>query len=242
MLKHSRSILAGAVAAAGIMLTPLYAADHAESPGVDADPAADFGDVYVFRAPDRPANTRLVGAFTFGNRPAPRTRIDVGVYCDRNILYTLNIDTNNDNLPNHVIHARVDRDPRGNCGLQIEGAPGAGAATFSGPEGVVFTSPTGLRAFIGLGDDPFFFDAQGFNATVATFTPGDANDPPTCPPPIAPGPACRLRFSGGANNGTNDSFGFRNVTFIVFEMDLTAIPLAPGGVLRVWGTTSRIPG
>lgn len=228
MPKHNRSILAGALFAAGIAMAPLYAADHAESPGADADPAADLADVYVFRSPDRPANTRLVGAFTFGNRPAPRTRIDVGVYCDRNILYTLNIDTNNDNVANHVILARVDRDARGNCGLQIQGAPGAGG-TFSGPEGVVFTSPTGLRAFIGLGDDPFFFDAQGFNATVATFAP-DAT------------PSGMLRFSGGANNGTNDSFAFRNCTFIVFEMDLAAIPLAPGAVLRVWGTTSRIPG
>lgn len=228
MQKHSRSIIAGAVFAAGIAMTPLYAADHAESPGSDADPAADLADVFVFRSPDIAAQDRLVGAFTFGNRPAPRTRIDLGLYCDRNLLYTFNIDTDNDNLPNHQVFARLDRDPRGNCGLQIAGSPGAGGS-FSGPSGQVFTSSTGLRAFLGLGDDPFFFDAQGFNATVATFAP-DAT------------PSGQLRFSGGANNGTNDSFAFRNCSFIVFEMDLKAIPLAPGSVLRVWGTTSRIPG
>lgn len=228
MLEHNRSILAGAVIALGSIVTPLYAADHAESPGADADPAADLADVYVFRSSDRTPQDRLVGAFTFGNRPAPRTRIDVGVYCDRNLLYTFNIDNNNDNQPDFQVFARVDRDDRGNCGLQIEGAPGAGG-TFSGPEGTVFTSPTGMRAFIGYGDDPFFFDAQGFNATLASFGP-DAT------------PNGQLRFSNGMNNGTNDSFGLRNCTFIVFEMALSAVQPAAGGVLRVWGTTSRIPG
>lgn len=228
MWEHSRSILACAAFAAGLTITPLFAADHAESPGADADPAADLADVYVFRSPDRTPQDRLVGAFTFGNRPAPRTRIDVGVYCDRNILYTFNIDNNNDNLPDFQVFARVDRDARGNCGLQIAGAPGAGG-TFSGPEGTVFTSTTGMRAFIGLGDDPFFFDAQGFNATLATFG-------------TDPAPSGMLRFSNGMNNGTNDSFAFRNCTFIVFEMALSAVQPAAGGVLRVWGTTSRIPG
>lgn len=214
--------------AAGLLLGfAVQAADHAESPGADADPAADIADVFIFRSPDRPEGDRLVGAFTFGNRPAPRTRIDLALYCDRDVLYTFNIDSNNDNLPDFQILARLARDDRDNCGLQLENVPGAGG-TFSGAEGSVFQSSTGLRAFLGFGDDPFFFDAQGFNATVATFAP-DAT------------PSGQLRFSGGANNGTNDSFAFRNASFIVFEMDLDEVrPVAPETRLRAWGTTSRI--
>lgn len=215
------------VAAVWLMGFAAQAADHGESPGTDADPAADIADVYVFRSPDRAAGDRLVGAFTFGNRPAPRTRIDLALYCDRDVLYTFNIDSDNDNLPDVQVFARLARDDRDNCGLQLENVPGAGG-TFSGPEGSVFQSSTGLRAFLGFGDDPFFFDVQGFNATVASFAP-DAT------------PSGELRFSGGANNGTNDSFAFRNASFIVFEMDLDAVrPVAPETRLRVWGTTSRI--
>lgn len=194
--------------------TAAQAADHAESPGSDADPAADIADVFVFRAADRPEGNRLLGAFTFSNRPAPRTRIDLGLYCDRNVLYTFNIDNNNDNQPDFQIFARLAPDSRDNCGLQLENVPGAGG-TFPGSENSVFQSSTGLRAFLGPGDDPFFFDAQGFNATLASFGPRST-------------PSGQLRFSGSNNNGSNDSFAFRNASFIVFELDLDLIrPLPP---------------
>ena len=65
------------------------AADHAESPGADADPAADLADVFLFVSPENPR--RMVAAITFGGRPLPRTRIDTAFYCDPRVIYVLNI-------------------------------------------------------------------------------------------------------------------------------------------------------
>ena len=97
------------------------------------------------------------------------------------MVYIFNIDREDptrgfDNVPDVQVVARLAKDPGGACGLQLEGVPGAGG-TFSGPIEEVFTSPSGMRAFAGLRNDPFFFDAEGYAALVASFaTPGQAGD------------------------------------------------------------------
>lgn len=193
-------------------------ADHAEAPTATADPAADIADVFLFRA-----DGKLVAAVTFSGAPAPRARVDgvTGRY-DRNVLYTFHLDRDRDAVEELRIFARFAQNGAGEWGLELENVPGAGARHIFGPVETVFTSPTGLKAYAGLRDDPFFFDAQGFNATLASF--GDAS----------------------AANGqvlitnTRDSFANRNVTVIVFEMDLAA---AAGGSEEIyfWGTTARLP-
>ena len=111
--------------AVGATLTSfaVMSADHAESPGTDADPAADIADVYIFPSPESPS--KLVGAFTFGNRPLPRSRIDGSFYCDRDVLFTFNIDRadasgNFDSVPDITIYARLGKNSQGQCGLQLE--------------------------------------------------------------------------------------------------------------------------
>lgn len=218
-------------AAMTAVATPALAADHAESPASDADPAADIADVFIFHAPDKAG--RLVGVISFGGRPAPRSRIDIALYCDPKVLYTFNIDRDGNNLPDVQVFARFGRDSRDNCGLQLSNVPGAGG-TFDGPVGAVFSSSAGMRAFAGLADDPFFFDSQGFTATLATFNPSADEDAT---------PKGSLQFASVLASppfsSTRDSFGFRNVSTIVFEMDETAAA-AGATQLRVWGTTSRL--
>ena len=224
-----------AVGAALLSLVVL-SADHAESPGADADAAADLADVFIFPSPE--VSTRLVAAITFGGRPAPRSRIDGSFYCDPAVLYTFFIDRadaagNFDSIPDLQIYARFGRNSAGQCGLQLENVPGAGG-TFSSRIEEVFASSGGVRAFAGLRNDPFFFDAEGLTALLGTFaTPGQNGDLVSA-------------FRLGGTAARRDSFAFRNVSAIVFEMDLDAVaPRSGSGVrpkLRVWGTTSRLAG
>ncbi len=223
------AVLALAVSAA------VMSADHAESPGTDADPAADLADVFIFPSPE--SSTKTVAAVTFGGRSAPRSRIDGSFYCDSGVLYTLNIDRadaagNFDNIPDVQVFARFGKDAANNCGLQLENVPGAGG-TFSGATEKVITSSGGMKAFAGLRNDPFFFDAEGYTALIGSFAgPGQSGDV-----------VGAFRLAG--NQARRDSFAFRNVSAIVFEMSNDALAPAVGGVrpkVRVWATTGRVAG
>lgn len=231
----SKSLLRLLGFAAVAVSVAVMSADHAESPGADADPAADLADIFFFPSPETPA-TKMVGAITFGGRPAPRSRIDQSFYCDPNVLYILNIDRADaagdfDDVADVRIVVRLATNGAGACGVQFENIPGAGG-TFSGPIESVFTSPTGLKGFAGLRNDPFFFDAQGYSALVASFAAaGQSGDVA-----VAFGLGTRPR---------RDSFADRNVSAAVFEMDLNTLAPLTGGVrprIRLWGTTARLAG
>lgn len=229
-----RKIMLAALLPLTLMVGPTRAADHAESPGADADPAADLADVFVFVSPENPR--RMVAAITFGGRPLPRSRIDTTVYCDPNVIYELNVGRADaagvfSNTAALKVVARFgDSTPvAGKCGVQLENVPGAGG-TFSGATEAVISSPTGLRAFAGVRNDPFFFDAEGYNGMIASF----AN----------PAPAAGYVASsfGLGTRARRDSFANRNVSVIVFEMDIdTLAPLSNGSrpKLQFWATTAR---
>ena len=228
-----RKVVRAAIAATALSTLAVMSADHAESPASDADPAADIADVFIF--PSRESAGKLVGAITFGGRPAPRSRIDFGFYCDPRVLYTIHIDRADtsgafDNIPDVSVRARVGTNRAGQCGVQLENVPGAGG-TFSGPIEQVFATSGGLKAYAGQRNDPFFFDAQGLGALYASFaTPGQNGN--------------LVEAFGIGTRPRRDSFGLRNVSVIVFDMDLdTLAPKKADGSrpqLRVWGVTSRL--
>jgi hypothetical protein len=230
--------LAALAAVAGTLLSfAVLSADHAESPGTDADVAADIADVFLFQSPE--SASKLVGAITFGGRPAPRSRIDGSFYCDPDILYTYNIDRADasgafDSVPDVRIFVRFGKNSRGECGIQFESVPGAGG-TFSGPIEQILSTNSGIRGFAGLRNDPFFFDFEAFTLLLNSFAaPGQNGDLVT---------AFRLSPAGQPRH---DSFGGRNVSAIVFEMDLDAVAPKPATgarpKLRVWATTGRLAG
>lgn len=130
------------------------------------------------------------------------------------------------------IHARFGRNGRGECGVQLENIPGAGG-TVSGPVETIFESSTGLKVFAGVRNDPFFFDAEGYAALVASFAgTGQSGDL-----------VGAFRLAGGQPR--RDSFANRNVSAIVFEMDNAALAPSGGTIrprVRVWGTTARRAG
>lgn len=210
------------------------AADHAESPGADADQAADLADVFLFVSPEN--SRRLVAAITYGGRPLPRSRIDQQLACDPRVLYVLHIDRaaadgTFDSNPEVRVAARLGAiSGTSACGaLRLENVPGAGG-TFFGPIETVFTSSTGLKAFAGLRNDPFYFDAEGYNGMVAAFDGA------------APAGGYLVNAFGLGSRARRDSFANRNVSAIVFEMDIDAVAPAVNGVrprIQVWATTAR---
>jgi hypothetical protein len=225
----------------GAVLAPLFlvggaaiGADHAESPGADADFAADIGDVYLFRSPENP--NRMVAAITFGGRPAPRSRIDTMFYCDPRVIHFLNIERASaagafTGTPTFVIAIRYAPSTRtaGRCGIQLESVPGAGG-TFFGASETIFASSTGLRAFGGVRNEPFFFDSEGFTNLVASLSG-----------PAPPAGYLATAFGLGTR-ARRDSFVGRNVSAVVVEMDIDALAPASAGVrprIRLWGTTAR---
>ena len=220
-----KKLIAASLAAGAFLAGPAMAADHVDAPGTNSNtiPAilgADITDVFVFRR-----EGALVGAISFAGAPAPRPRVDgpTGTY-DPDILYLYNIDTNADARPEYTIKARFGRNSTGAMGVEFEDLPGAGSKYVFGPVETVIRSKNGLKVYAGRKDDPFFFDVQGFNATLATF--GDDTAPDG-------------NLSGF--NGARDSFGARNITVLVFEMDLTTVAAgAKDNELRVWATTEKL--
>ena len=198
---------------------PAGPADHADAPASALDPSADITDVFVFR---KDAG-KLVGVIAFGGAPVPRPRVDgpTGRF-DPDVLFTFFIDRDRDSRPDLDIQIRFGTNGAGQSGVEIENLPGAGYRYVFGPVEAVNTTPNGLRFYAGLRDDPFFFDFEGFRATLDSF--GDASAPDGS-----------LQF-----DSTRDSFAARNLTAIVFEMDEAA---ATGGSpqVYVWATSGRLP-
>ena len=232
-MKTRKSSASWVAALALALSASVMSADHAESPGADADPAADLADVFIFTSLEMGNTT--VGAITFGGRSAPRSRIDGRFYCDADVVYIFNIDREDaargfDNIPDVQVIARTATDAAGRCGVQLENVPGS-EGTFSGEIEQVFTSRGGSKAFAGLRNDPFFFDAEGYAALVASFAaPGQNGDV-----------VGAFRLGGGQPR--RDSFANRNVSVIAFEMPNVALAPPVGTFrprVRVWGTTARI--
>lgn len=196
--------LAGAAGLAGAIIGFL-GADHADAPGASADPAADIADVYAFH--DQAAD-RLTMVLTFAGLKLPAAG-QAGVY-DDDVLYAINIDTNNDNTADQVIDIRFGQNAGGVSGIRVAGLPGA-PAVVTGPVETTLAPASGVRVFTGLRDDPFFFDLVGFNDTRSTGN---------------------LSFSN-----TRDRFAGTNVTAVVLETRLSAVASGP---FSLWATTARV--
>ncbi|MEM9191433.1 MAG: DUF4331 family protein [Myxococcota bacterium] len=194
-----------AFAVVATMRDPADAADHLDpSPRVAAGDSTDIADIYAWHQ-----GGNLVVALTFAGPVAP----GVGATYDRDALYGIHIDdADADNLANDDIYVRFGQNMAGEWGVWADGVPGGGGAIV-GPAGGTITSGP-VQVYTGLRDDPFFFDLQGFQETLAMGT---------------------LRF-----DGTRDFFAGQNVTAIVVEFPLSE--LSGTGPFNVWATTASRAG
>ena len=135
------------------------AADHNEAPGSRADPDADITDLYVWH---QDGNIVAVIDWTgFGPPGAPGS-------FDRDVLFTLHIDTDLDNVSDQQVLVRFGEDSEGNIGVKVENLPGTSGDVVGGIEHVITEGRA--KVFAGVRDDPFFFDFEGFSTTLDTGT------------------------------------------------------------------------
>jgi hypothetical protein len=179
----------------------------ATPPGTDR--AADIADLYAWH--DSTAMTATV-VLTFAGPNDPAS--DQAITCDRDVLYTIHLDTDADGDPEFDVNARFGEDDVGNCFVRVEDLPGAGGATIEGPVERVMQEG-GTMVFAGLRDDPFFFDLVGFQNTLDTGTLDFVVD--------------------------RDFFAMKNSSALVLELPLESVS-PTGDAFRVWATTSRFGG
>jgi hypothetical protein len=197
MLARTMLAMAGLVSIA----SPALAADHAEAPGTQADPAADIADFYAWSDGGTVTAILTYNPLMIAGDPA--------VY-DADVLYSIHFDVDGDAVSDHDIHVRFGQNAEGHWGVQAMGVPGAGAPV-QGPVESVVAGP-GSMLYAGLRDDPFFFDMDGFNDTVASGT---------------------LSFTGA------DAIAGYNVMVIAVTFDAPSL-LGSDSDFQTWATTSRI--
>ena len=212
------------------------ASDHQDTPEVELSPRMDINDVYAFpgSSPDRIA---LVLTTSSPITPAQ----SAAAAFDPNLLYQLKVDNTGDGIEDKVIQVTFSG-TGANQQVLVRGpvAP-AQAGTMntlvtSGPSVTGATNTnlgnaSGVQAFAGIRDDPFFLDLEQFFRIVPDRKPvsGALSQLPDQPT------ASSFRAAGQA---VDDLRGI-NTLAIVLEMP-TAM-LTEGGTKKigVWGTVSR---
>lgn len=206
------------------------AADHDDSPQTEDRPERDIADLYAWQTGDA-GDQKVVVVLTY----AAGIAAGGAARFDRDVLYTIHIDNTydvdldndaNDNIADVEILVRFGQNADGDWGVRFENVPGADA-DFVGPVDTELDAGGGTFAWAGLVDDPFFFDADGFDATVVALQDAaDADD---------------LRFASIVDGAPVDSYASTNAMGIVIEMDATDV--ADGnedGVIHIWATTAEI--
>lgn len=216
---------AGLAVAGGMALraSRSHAADHLDPPA-RTDPAsggmdrnADIADLYAWHQGSG-TNATLVVALSYAGPNAPSAT--QAVPCDRDVLYTIHIDNTGDATAEHNIRARFAPDTTGrNCFVRWEGLPGVALAQVAPVE--LTRTFGGVRTFVGLRDDAFFFDLQGFRDTLAMAGTAPA------------GMGIRM-------TSDRDFFAGKNTAVMVVEIPLSAVQAAGSTRLKVWGTTARL--
>jgi Domain of unknown function (DUF4331) len=216
-------LAAGLALASGLALHThrSQAADHLDPPGrVDpakvaagttADREADIADVFAWHRNPGAAQS-VVLAMTFSGPNAPAAYKKLG--CDKDVLYTINIDNSmpSDGKPDLSITARFGKDDKDNCFVRFDGVPGISSSVVVRTEAT--TEKSGAKFYVGLRDDAFFFDLQGFRDTFAT----------------------------GLIKMTNDRDFFKGLNTPVIALELPAAAVGQGkNQIRVWATTARHP-
>lgn len=210
------SLLALALAAMP-WLPSVQASDHDESPAVKASAPLDITDVYVF---DKSGKTVIIVAwagFTDDMKYAQPTK--TGVF-DPEVLYTVHIDNNKDNVADHKIQFRFSSNKvDGKTGVEWIGVPGANGIVVHATETVFIDSGSGAKLWTGHADDPFFFDALGYLTTLDS-----AGKTPELP---------NLKF-----DSKKDFLAGLNVTAGAIEIDHKKLG---AGAIQVWATASKKP-
>jgi len=219
---------------------PALAADHVDSPAATAEPTADITDVYAWMTHDADMLNVIVNVAPFAGDAAEfSTATQYAVHIGSSMAY-------GEAPTTEMLMCQFYTEHAIECWLgdsYLEGDP-------SDPEGIV-SEDGSLRVFAGLRDDPFFFELNGFKATVETvvaavptLVENDLIDDNGCPLLDAEtGAALRGQLmsgvaapgEGGAP-GASDTFAGQNVLSLVFQIDKELVN-SGGDLLSVWAST-----
>jgi high-affinity nickel permease len=225
---------------------PVRGSDHQDSLTVVNRPGADITDVFVYQAPDNPANV-VLQMDVFPLIPHASLGADS---LDPAVLYQFKIDNVGDGVEHMVLQLQpTAAGTSQSVNVYGPAAPGAtgtssvlinqtGSVTFNDRSGTPLSN--GVKVFVGDAKDPFFFDLAQFFKIIP-----DRNyaNQPNPPPPTASG---FRGFAPGNPNGCDttpavdilSSNGF-NVIAIVAEMPKSMLGT---GKIGVWATTSTTTG
>ena len=200
-ISHS-FILRALLALVALPLLPIstHAADHADSPTLAHDQAADVGDLYAFLDPND--NDSIVVIGTVRGFIVPGEAVNFGIF-DPVVRYRFEIERTGDAKADKFIDVTFSQrvGGPGPAGREILQVPRAQTATLTLPplrglaggtfENLPVLAPTigsspvipigssvgttGIKFFAGMVDDPFFFDIPGFSRFLASIRNGAAD-------------------------------------------------------------------
>lgn len=232
-IRKGAALVAGACLALALLPRLARSADHLDSPAAKADPTADINDLYSWMD-----GNRAVFALTvFPAAPAG------ALFSDR-IQYVIHTtssakfgdpETNKDVV---CTFAGTTAPQTVSCWLgatdEFVSGNASGAAGLSSADGK-------LTVFAGLRRDPFFFNIDGFRATVATVksAAGGLTFDAGCPLLDSP-TATALQTSLQTTDGGApvDFFRDLNTLAIVVSVDKTLITTG-GPIVSSWASTHR---
>jgi len=204
-----------------------------------ADAIADLVDLYAWHT----SRETIVAIITFG-RHLPG---EAPPY-DADVLYTLHLDNTadprerssyvipldnaNDNASDLQVHVRFGQTRSGAWGFQVRGLPGARVETLERlvADGVA-DGGGGTKAVVGVFDNPFFFDAEGYAQTRLNLLTDD---------PELEAPEADFAFASVLSGAPVDGHAGTNVYAIVLEFSADAALQNNGDdFLQLWATSSR---
>ena len=216
-MKKAKQIIAAAVMTLALGGGILLASDHADAPNVKGK-SDDITDLYVFQG----ANTdNLVFVGNVQGLMSPAATATAAF--DPNTEIEFKIDNNGDNVEDLVIqcvynngkmyiYGPVKPTTTGTTATIVGTASVVVPVTPYGQSPIVATGPSGITAFAGPRDDPFFFDLDQFHAIVG----GTAT---------------------GFHNPGADTFAGTNVMSVVLEVPKSM--LKSTGKIGVWLRTAQ---
>jgi hypothetical protein len=204
------------------------AADHNDAPGtnnMDGDYAADLTDIYAWHADGRiTVVLGFQGLQAAGTEPDYDPAVRYNIHIDNTadpLLRTADFAMNtNDNASDIDIRVKFGQNMLGEWGVQFENVPGA-AGPVVGPVGETLTDGN-AEMHAGLFEDPFFFDLEGFQMTLAALVDNAA--------------AADVMF-----DNMRDGFAGTNIHAIVVEFDAAdALGTNADNYLQIWATSERL--
>jgi len=150
-----------------MLLTTARGSDHADTPEIAANPGQDISDVFMFPSPSNAQNVVLV----MNVHPLITGGAVNSTFLDPNVLYQFKIDNNGDGVEDRVIQVKASGSTAGQT-ISVAGPVKPSAiGTVSNSEtpygttgtfGNAFSPTSGMNVFVGVREDPFFFDLEQF--------------------------------------------------------------------------------